>query len=156
MDMSERTAPNRLPLPPLFTAAAVLAALALQWLVPIGWEGSGVWRVLGALLVAGAVAAMGWAVTTMVRAQANVLPHRAATGLVTHGPFAWSRNPIYAADVALVAGLGLLFGNAWMLGAAPVLALLLRELAVKREERHMAAAFGGDWQLYAGRVRRWL
>ena len=149
-------APNRYPLPPILTAAVVVVALLLQFVAPIAWRGSAFWTVLGVLLLAGGVALMAWAVVTMNRASANVMPHRPATGLVTHGPFAWSRNPIYAADILVVVGLGFAFGNAWMLIGAVVLALLLRELAAKREERHLEERFGAKWHDYSGRVRRWI
>ena len=149
-------APNRYPLPPILTAATVVVALLLQFTVPVAWRGAAFWTVLGALLVLGGVALMAWAIVTMNRAAANVMPHRAATALVTHGPFARSRNPIYVADVMIVAGLGLAFGNAWMLLGALVLALLLRELAAKREERHLAERFGAAWRDYSARVRRWV
>lgn len=149
-------APNRYPLPPILTGAVAVVALLLQFVAPISWEGSTFWIVLGVLLLLGGVALMAWAIVTMNRAQANVMPHRAATQLVTHGPFAWSRNPIYVADVMIVAGLGLAFRNAWMLIGAVVLAILLRELAAKREERHLAERFGDGWNDYSARVRRWV
>lgn len=149
-------APNRYPLPPILTGVVAVVALLLQFVAPISWSGSAFWIVLGVVLLLGGIALMAWAVVTMNGAQANVMPHRAATRLVTHGPFAWSRNPIYVADILIVAGLGLAFRNAWMLIGAAVLALLLRELATKREEEHMAERFGTKWHDYSARVRRWL
>ena len=154
--LSEAGAPNRYPLPPLMTAGALVAAFILQWFAPIAWEGATFWRVLGAMVALCAIALMAWAAVHMRRRAVNILPHRAATGLVTDGPFAWSRNPIYLADVLVVAGLGVFFANGWMVMAAVVLAVLLRELAAKREERHMAERFGDEWHAYARKVRRWL
>jgi protein-S-isoprenylcysteine O-methyltransferase Ste14 len=92
----------------------------------------------------------------MRRRRANILPHRAATALVTTGPFAWSRNPIYLANGLLLLGLGGLFDNAWFFVAAPVAAFATDRLAIRREERHLAALFGAAWSVYVGRVRRWL
>lgn len=154
--MNVANTPNRYPLPPLLTAAALIIAVVLQWIAPIAWDGAVAWRILGTVVALGAVALMVWAALHMRHRKVNILPHRAATGLVTDGPFAWSRNPIYLADVLVVAGLGLAFANAWMVMAAIVLALLLREWAAKREERHLAARFGAEWDAYAAKVRRWL
>ena len=35
-------------------------------------------------------------------------------------------------------------------------AVVTHELAIEREERHLAARFGTDWQDYAARTPRWL
>ncbi|MET3834997.1 protein-S-isoprenylcysteine O-methyltransferase Ste14 [Brevundimonas sp. UYEF29] len=61
---------------------------------------------VGGLLVALALGLDLWAMLEMRRRRANILPHRAATALVTTGPFAWSRNPIYLANGLLLLGLG--------------------------------------------------
>ena len=92
----------------------------------------------------------------MARARANILPHRAATALVTEGPFRLSRNPIYVGNTVVLAGLGLAVGNLWFLPAAAVAALLTQRLAIVREEAHLAALFGDEWTSYAARTRRWL
>ena len=84
------------------------------------------------------------------------MPNRPATALITSGPFALSRNPIYVANTLLVGGLGLAFGIGWLVIAALLGALLTRKLAIAREEHHLAARFGAEWQAYAARTPRWL
>jgi protein-S-isoprenylcysteine O-methyltransferase Ste14 len=91
----------------------------------------------------------------MARRRANILPHRAATALVTDGPFAWSRNPIYLGNTLLLSGCGLAFGNAWLLVGAAVAAIAVTVLAIRREEAHLASRFGDAWMAYAARTRRW-
>jgi protein-S-isoprenylcysteine O-methyltransferase Ste14 len=75
---------------------------------------------------------------------------------LTSGPFAWSRNPIYLGEASLIAGFGLLKGSLWLLIAAITFVNLVTLLAVIREEAHLAARFGEDWQAYVRKVRRWL
>ena len=53
-------------------------------------------------------------------------------------------------------GLGGLFDTAWFFVAAPVAAFATDRLAIRREERHLAALFGADWVHYSGRTRRWV
>jgi len=90
------------------------------------------------------------------RHRTTVLPNRGATRLITDGPFRLSRNPIYVGNTLLVAGLGLVFGIAWLIPAAFVGAYATGRLAIAREERHLALRFGRDWEAYAARTPRWL
>ena len=85
-----------------------------------------------------------------------VEPWKPSTVLVIEGPYRISRNPIYLANGLLLLGLGGLFDNAWFFVAAPVAAFATDRLAIRREERHLAALFGAAWSVYVGRVRRWL
>ena len=156
--MNQRPAPqerpNRVPWPPLLTVGLIAIAWVVGRVVPVPLpDGLAVpgWALIGAALAADV-----WAALTFRRHRANIRPDRAATTLIADGPFAHSRNPIYTANVALAAGLGLATGNAWQLAAAAILFVLLREMAVKREEAHMAARFGKAWTDYTTRVRRWL
>ena len=72
--------------------------------------------------------------------------------LITSGPYAFSRNPLY------------LGGNVFVfLGAAPLAAVLITlihfpfiDLFVRREEKQLERDFGDDWLQYRRRVRRWL
>ncbi|BBE71757.1 methyltransferase family protein [Oharaeibacter diazotrophicus] len=79
---------------------------------------------------------------------------RAADVLVTDGPYARSRNPIFT---------GVLIGQAGLFLAAPSLftlaclaigaAVILRQVGV--EERTLAGRFGGRYAAYRARVPRW-
>lgn len=114
----------------------------------LGWAGV-------ALLVAGLLIELS-VVMAFRRAATTVMPHRGASALVTSGPFARSRNPIYVAHVALVLGLGLVVGNAWWVALAPAFAVALDRLAIAREERHLTARFGAEYERYRAAVRRWI
>lgn len=153
------TRPNRIPWPPLIYVAAVVAALALGALWPLpaaGWTPPA-WLRPAALAIAAAGIALDLAaMATMRRARTNILPHRGADRLVTGGVFALSRNPIYLGNTLLLAGAGLALPSAWLVAAAPVAAVLVDRLAIRREERHLAARFGAAYAAYTARVPRWL
>jgi protein-S-isoprenylcysteine O-methyltransferase Ste14 len=94
--------------PPIAWALAVLAGLALKWLmalpflpaaVPTGW--------LGTIVFALALALVAWAISTMTRAGSNVPTSLPTTTIVETGPYRFTRNPIY---------LGMVLGSsAWPL-----------------------------------------
>lgn len=136
-----------------------MVALGLHWIVPLPWP-SGVARILlaaaGLCLACAAIALDVTAALAFRRHRTTIMPHRGATALITQGPFAKSRNPIYVANTLLVAGAGLIFGIAWLVLAALAGALLTQKLAIEREERHLAARFGTAWDEYAARTPRWL
>jgi protein-S-isoprenylcysteine O-methyltransferase Ste14 len=151
--------PNTIPWPPIiYISAAVLGVVAQRfWSLP--WVGGNlglVTQVLGAALAIAALSLDVATFATFLKHKTTVMPNKAATNLITSGPFAWSRNPIYVANTALVLGAGLYFGNWWLAGLAFVAAFTTQKLAIEREERHLAAKFGAPWESYASRVRRWL
>jgi protein-S-isoprenylcysteine O-methyltransferase Ste14 len=74
---------------------------------------------------------------------------------VTHGIFAWSRNPIYIALDLLVAGTFLLQGRLLFLILAAAIGALLHEL-ILREETFLAQRYGETYRRYCARVRRYL
>jgi protein-S-isoprenylcysteine O-methyltransferase Ste14 len=96
------------------------------------------------------------AMVVMARAHTTILPHHAASRLVTAGPFAWTRNPIYLGNTALLAGLGLATPARWFLPIAPAAAFAIDRLAIRREEAHLRARFGAAWDAYARVVPRWI
>jgi protein-S-isoprenylcysteine O-methyltransferase Ste14 len=149
-------APSSVPWPPIVFGSAAIAAVGIGRAMPARQRLPVSVRALGgAALVAGLgldVAAM----ATMHRHRANILPHRPATALVTSGPFALTRNPIYLGNTLALAGAGLLFSNPWLLVGAACAARAVTGLLIAPEERHLAARFGADWVAYARHVPRWL
>lgn len=148
-------APNRLPWPPIILAATLVTALTLGHVAPPANLPRSA-PVFGLALIAAGLALDVWAMVEMRRHRANILPHRSATALVTTGPFVWSRNPIYLGNSLLLAGLGCVLNEAWLLVLTPGSMILIQRLAIIREERHLAALFDPEWQIYKQAVRRWL
>lgn len=150
--------PNIVPWPPIIYALGIVAGYLLGHFYPIGGE----WwrqRPAEAIGIAGIVAGVGFDLSAMIwmrRHRANILPNRAATALVTSGPFAISRNPIYLGNLLLVAGAAFAFANPWFLPAGIIAAFGVHHLAIRREEAHLAARFGASWAAYAAKTPRWL
>ncbi len=151
--------PNTIPWPPIIYFSAAAVGVVAQLLVPLPWVDGGfaiVLQILGATLAITALSLDVATFATFRKHKTTVMPNKAATNLITTGPFVWSRNPIYIANTALVLGAGLYFGNWWLAGLAFVAAMVTQKLAIEREERHLSAKFGAAWKSYAARVRRWV
>jgi protein-S-isoprenylcysteine O-methyltransferase Ste14 len=78
-----------------------------------------------------------------------------AGGLVTTGMYAHSRNPMYTSLDALFFGIFLIFPN---FGALLVLVMLALSyhFQVKQEEAFCSERYGGDYNRYREKVRRYL
>ncbi len=143
--------------PPIAWALAVLAGLALNWLMPLpflpavvsaGW--------LGAIVFALALALVAWAISTMTRAGSNVPTNLPTTTIVEAGPYRLTRNPIYLGMVLGLIGLATAFNSLWLLMTLALFALIIRYGVIAREEAYLERKFGDVYRRYRARVRRWL
>jgi len=150
-----RERPNFIPWPPLLLVGLTLTAIALNFVAPLALDFSGI-RTLGVLLIVVALGIDLWAMRTLHDAKTTILPNRGSSHLVAHGPFGYSRNPIYLANMLLLAGMGCFAMNGWFLLLAPLDGLLTHFLAIRREERHLLARFGYQFEAYCRKVRRWI
>ncbi len=156
MAIDLRRRPNFIPWPPLIFLAAIVAGLALGLVLPTTALAPRNLRLAGQGLALAGLGLDFWAMATMALAKTNILPHRAADRLVTRGPFAFSRNPIYLGNTILTLGLGLAWSQLWLPPMAIVAAAATQKLAIRREEAHLALLFPEEWPDYAATTPRWL
>ena|ERR1700730_2215345 len=143
--------------PPIAWALAVLAGLALRWVVflpfmpasvPAGWVGGMVFVV--------ALALFAWAIATITRAGSNVPTSMPTTSIVETGPYRFTRNPIYLSMFLGLVGLAMAFDSLWLLVMLVPFSLIIRYGVVAREEAYLERKFGDAYRQYRARVRRWL
>lgn len=75
--------------------------------------------------------------------------------IISAGPFAYSRNPIYIGIFLFLLGALLIAPNLLSVSCFAVCLVLVPRL-VADEEAFMRASFGADYEDYCRRVRRWL
>lgn len=109
-----------------------------------------------ALLMAVSVAPFVWASRTMGRNWSIVARTRSDHELVTTGPFAYLRHPIYTALALLLIALAIGLGNEWRLIVTLPLYALGTSLRVAEEEKLLRAMFDGGYDVYAARVKRFV
>jgi len=112
--------------------------------------------VTGSLLLIIGFLTRGWATFYFYKERMKVISLSPQRTLITSGPYAFSRNPLYlGGNVFVFLGAALLFGS-----LAAVLITLIHfpfiDLFVRREEKQLERDFGDDWLQYRRRVRRWL
>jgi steroid 5-alpha reductase family enzyme len=112
--------------------------------------------------IAGAVLAMGGLLATAVAQLAMGDAWRVGvdpserTRLVTGGPFALVRNPIYAGMIPFFCGLALLVPNAATIAGAALLLVALELQTRLVEEPYLRRVHGAEYGDYAARVGRFL
>jgi protein-S-isoprenylcysteine O-methyltransferase Ste14 len=76
--------------------------------------------------------------------------------LISSGPFAMVRNPLYIGNIALWAGFAVFARLLWLL---PIIVAVLAceyHAIVRWEEELLASRLGDSYRAYLGRVNRWL
>lgn len=143
-------------LPPTYGMLAVVAMVAVHYLVPgmrlavapVTWLGVPFVIVGGIFNV--------WAGGLFKRRGTPFNPFAAPRRLVREGPFALSRNPMYLGMVLAAIGVAMLMGTLSPFIVVVALAWILKARFIVVEEAQMEDAFGDDFRDYCRRVRRWV
>jgi protein-S-isoprenylcysteine O-methyltransferase Ste14 len=132
------------------------ALLSRAWPIAAPWGDGAPVSWVGLMLLIQGFALMLTGIVTFRRAKVAVYPNRPARSLVTHGVYAYTRNPMYVGLTTAYVGGVLLTGLVWSLLLLPVVIALLVVLVIRREERHLRERFPVEYAEYCGRVRRWI
>ena len=76
--------------------------------------------------------------------------------LLTKGPYRYSCNPIYLAELAIWLGWMAFYGSFVLAGVFAVMALLIGPVIVPREERGLEVRFGDAYREFRRTTPRWL
>ena len=159
---SERIKPRgpNIRVPPLYFIGGFLLGMLLHGVVrPLYLSGPtssrGVviagWSIFGLGMI---VAHSG--VLTFLLAGTTMFAFKEASRLVQHGPYRFTRNPMYLGLTIAYVGLSLALNTAWPLIVLPLMLWLLVKTVIEAEERYLTATFGEEYVAYKRRVRRWL
>lgn len=155
-DPGSLTSAQMMDLPPVWLLGFLALVRGAAWLAPGLTYPLPLARWAGGFLVLAGVALMVWAIAAFRRHQTTVVPHQTPRHIITSGPFARSRNPIYLGDVMVLAGAILWLGIWPALVLIPVFGAILTRRFVAPEEARMKENFGADFQAYAEKTPRWL
>ena len=145
--------------PPLLFVLTFLAGTGIQQRAPLALNSPAMLRVEHVAGIALAGVGVLLALTCLgmfLTARTTVIPHRTASRLLTHGPYRFTRNPMYLSLVLVYLGVAALTGLVWPLVLLPLPVLLVDRLVIPYEEARLRQAFGSACEEYFSRVRRWL
>src|SRR4029077_12181309 len=144
-------------LPPVIYAGPFALGYPVSRFVPLNLWREGVptvARVAAWALLAVCLGLAGSAVFLFRRAGTTPNPTRPTTAIVVHGPYRFTRNPMYVALVALYVSLSLFVNSVWPLVLLPVVIWVVQRQVIVREEAYLEGKFGEQYRAYKARVRR--
>jgi len=141
-----------------------LAHAVIPWAISLlgprhGWvEGRpSLWHLPGLALVATAFLVMLWIMGMhLAAASETVKLEGTPTYLLRRGPYKFSRNPLFLAEMVVWLGWAIFFGSLPVFIAFLLLVLLLNLAVIRYEEPHLQARFGEAYLQYRREVPRWL
>lgn len=145
--------------PPLIQLLHILAGVLAARLVPLNLLPVAAYpiaRGVGGVLLVGGLGLFAAAMRQFRRSDIDVRPWMPTSGIMDHGLYAWTRNPIYLSFAIIHLGVAFLVPSAWVALTVIPAALVIRFYVIEREERYLEATFGEAYVRYKGRVRRWL
>lgn len=146
---------ENLPLP-AGSAVGAVAVLALGHVRPAPLPGPRLLhRTAGVVALAAGCALNEWALIERRRRTTGDFRLEEPQSLVTTGPYAFSRHPMYAGWWLIHLAVGLLRGSAWVAATLPVAVLLEHVGGSLVEERELRRRFGAEYTRYAERVPRY-
>lgn len=133
----------------------VAIAVPVVWLIRTGR--TEIVRPWSVTLLAAGFAGLLWCVRDFyVAGRGTLAPWSPPRRLVAVGLYRFSRNPMYVAVLAVLAGWGLAFGSDGHLVYATIVAAAFHLRILLHEEPWLARSFPEEWEAYRRRVPRWL
>jgi protein-S-isoprenylcysteine O-methyltransferase Ste14 len=134
----------------------IVAIVVLDRVRPTPLPGPrGLQRAAGAAAVAAGCAMNAWALRERRRRTTGEFQLEHPQSLVTTGPYALTRHPMYVGWWLIHLGVGVMRGSAWVAATLPA-AVLVEHFGVLAEERALDREFGAEFAEYRGRVPRYL
>ncbi len=133
----------------LFTAPFVVAGVALNIAYPAAFEVGGpppALAVVSAVNLAAGVTVWAWSVLAIV----SKVPRKE---LITEGPYALIRHPLYAGVALLVLPWAGFLCDTWLGAAIGLVVYVGSRLFAPAEEAELSATFGADWDRYKKAVK---
>lgn len=142
--------------PPVLYLATFGLALSVEQFTPAPLAAGIAGTFLGSGMIFFGILLARWAFLSLRQAGTSGDARRSASALVIHGPFAFSRNPVYLAMTLMYSGLAVIFQSIWPFILLPVLAVTMHLGVITREESYLNRRFGRTYAAYCVSVRRWL
>ncbi len=143
---------------------ALIVWEVLPWAISLltphyGWTAGhpGTWNLLGLIPILVGTAGLIWGLSLhSAQSPEGIEWELDRSYLLMRGPYAYSRHPMYLAEMILLFGWVIFYGSLAVLIAFVIWGIFFYFFAVPSEERVLEAHFGDAYRAYKARVPRWL
>ena len=143
-------------LPPTYFTISIITMLILHFCIPVQYLLHYPYTLFGILfLIAGAILNL-WSDQLFKKHKTTVKPFENSTVLITHGPFRFSRNPMYLGMIFILTGLFLLLGSLSTMLVIPIFIFGIQHNFIIAEENALSKTFGQKFHNYKRQTRRWM
>lgn len=142
--------------PPLLYFGAVALGYWLDGRRALPFVPVGLARPVGVtLVILGVALAIAGAITFRL-AGTSPNPLKPSTTVVMHGPYRFTRNPMYLGMTIITLGGAVWVNTLWILALLLPALAVMRWHVIAREEAYLEEKFGDSYRDYKRRVGRWL
>ena len=143
----------KLNFPPIILLLCLLLQFLLIGVAPIAIDLS---VLIGLLMISFSIFLIIYSFIELKNHETTYIPDGEPEHLVTSGPFAYSRNPIYLGMLGILISVGL-FSQSLSSFLIPALFIFIIENTwIKHEEKKLKTMFEKEWNNYASKTRKWL
>jgi len=147
---------NKPILPPTYFFVSLLIEAGLHFGLPLTRILAYPWTLVGLLPVALGLIVSVHGSKLFEQLGTTIKPFQEPSRLVVEGAFRYSRNPMYLAMVAILAGVAIVLGS-----LSPWIVVISFPIVITRrfilaEEAMLSETFGGQYEAYRRTVRRWI
>lgn len=146
---------KRLIVPPFFVMISLILIVLFHFLAPKFNIVPFPFNYAGLIISFGGFVLMGKARDLFKKHNTN-LAIETSSSLVTEGPYAKTRNPMYIGMFLLLLGIAVCFANLLSMLAPLGFILAIHLIFIPKEEKLMHEAFGNEYLEYKSKVKRWI
>jgi len=111
---------------------------------------------LGLFLVIAGIAIIIWANRILKKNHTTVKSNKNPTKFVNHGPYTFSRHPMYLGMAMILFGLSFFFGSPFTFNFPLLFIFIMEKFFIPCEEKTLVKAFGKKYRNYQKWIRKWL
>ena len=142
---------SNIPIPEVHLIGLIVGVV-IQIVYPLEFT-AWVWLryLVGSLAIVTGILFAWWAVRTAAK-----MDIAAPSKVLTKGPYAYSRNPMYVGWTLMIAGIALVMNNLWMLLILLLVVIYTHFFVILKEEHFLTGEFGKEYEQYKTKVKRYL
>jgi len=142
--------------PPLLLLFAITVSFLVSRFTPSLHISADFFPVVGVILLATGLGLFVWTVQFFQKHKTTLEPRGKPSALITTGPYAISRNPIYLGFLLVATGTAMVFANILAFIGPIMFFFFIQTLVIPFEEGMLTKIFGDFYQTYRKKIRRWL